>query len=90
MEKMDRNTEKQNRINEIKEILDKDFIGLNIGKFAYCENQRDYVLAHYFNNSIEACIQVTKNKSHFHKEHRKLIIFDSYCRELLSLEGLNI
>lgn len=81
--------DKIKRIEEIKEILNKDFIGLKIGKFAYCETSNDFITASYFANSVEACIEITKNKSHFEKEHKKLVIFDSYIRELMDLGGLD-
>ena len=68
----------ESRIKEIWEIVDKEFIGLKISKFSYCESERDYIVAHYFSNSIEACIEITKNKKHFQEEHRKLNIFHSY------------
>lgn len=81
--------ENQKRIDEIKAILDKDFIGLKVGKFAYCEWTQDYVVAGDYGNAIEACIEVTKNKKHYEKEHKQLNIFHSYCLELQELGGLN-
>jgi len=80
--------ENQIRINEIETELDK-FKGLNIAKFAYCETARDFTVASYFNNSVEACIEITKNKLKFKKEHRSLNIFHSYILELIDLGGLN-
>ena len=81
--------ENQKRITEIKKILDRDFIGLNIGKFAYCKTTRDYIQAEVYGNSIHACIEVTRHKKEYKKEHRQLVIFDSYCLELQELGGLN-
>ena len=77
----------QKRILEIEKELTQ-FIGLNIGKFAYCENSNDFIIASYFNNSIKSCIEVTKYKSKFKDIHRKLNIFHSYCLELKQLGGL--
>ena len=79
---------KQTRINEINSILNKDFIGLKISKFAYCKTGRDFEIASLYDNSIKSCIEVTKNKKEFEKEHRKLNIFHSYCLELKQLGGL--
>ena len=72
------------RIKQIEKEMGK-FKGLDIGKFAYCETDNDYIIASYYGNSIEACIEVTKNKPKLKETHRKLIIFDSYCRELKDL-----
>ena len=80
---------KKTRIKDIKRLLDKDFVGLKIGKFAYCESTQDYVVAGDYGNSIEACIEITRNKKKYVKEHKQLNIFHSYCLELQELGGLD-
>lgn len=77
------------RIQEVKKIINSDFKGLNIAKFGYCEISNDFITASYFSNSIESCIEVTRNKPHFKEEHKKLNLFHSYMLELKELGGLD-